>query len=495
MEPHGGRPVGAGYLRHKAEVFVSEGPEEYRANDALGMPPTDWDEATLAMLLHASKQLVAGEGLAAGRPLRGVTGVGLLKLLQLFHFVPVAQVLATPIASGLRLRHQIYQGYDLTLYRLVAADEQMSRPLFHPLAGLVAPTQVGEFTRTSEQTYDQAGNDRSVGYWWPSSDGFVELTLYVYPSAGRSDVEEVQKVVGHLIAVGRDPEVVEPKPIELNGYEGLHAELTQRLNGDEPSRTAVTVFEVGGWMVKIRATSYLSRPGPDYAPLVLQLLTGLGWPVNASSITRQLAFFVLQSQSQIGELMALASSTPDARASRLLLESADALMAHDPFKAIACWRAHDGWAPPESHSQLLVLSLYTPEGLIVRRGIGTLTDPFHLEGLEPGEELVFGVARCIDAIVTMLERSTWRASSVQFGIFERNLLCVVDATVEEAALGPVAFQVLAFAEAVPRPILLATLDFSPERPAVAETEPFSGLNENLQVLIRNWFEGFRLLPR
>lgn len=112
------------YVRFKAFVFLTVGPEVYRESDPLGQPPEGWPEFVLEKVRHACQQLLDWRGHTADHPLDGV-GVGVFyALMSLFHFSCVEQQAfiteADPgyVYDRMEMRH-IVTGEPLVLFNRV----------------------------------------------------------------------------------------------------------------------------------------------------------------------------------------------------------------------------------------------------------------------------------------------------------------------------------------------------------------------------------------
>ncbi len=116
-----------GYIHYKAYSYLARGPEAYRQQDGLGMPPEDASPDTLAILEKGCRLILEWHGIASERPLKGIGINGFYRLIELFHFDLVVQR-ATPEKDGtildkMLIKH-VVTGEEMTLYNEVKNNQE-----------------------------------------------------------------------------------------------------------------------------------------------------------------------------------------------------------------------------------------------------------------------------------------------------------------------------------------------------------------------------------
>ena len=122
-------PEGFGYVHYKAYLYLKVGPDGYRKRDALQMPPEDWSCATLQAIEHGCRQPSTWRGISADIPLEGIGIDGFYRLVNLFHFRVVHQLLLDTDDDGfftdeMSITH-IVNGNVLTLYNRVPVQDDI----------------------------------------------------------------------------------------------------------------------------------------------------------------------------------------------------------------------------------------------------------------------------------------------------------------------------------------------------------------------------------
>ena len=115
------------YLLSKARRYVKLGPQGYRADDALGMPPEDCPEPVLAAIRCGMEQLCALRGWSRDEPLEGIGIDGFYALLRTLHFEVEFQ-LASQLDDGtfldeMHMRHSV-TGRHIVLYNKVPETDE-----------------------------------------------------------------------------------------------------------------------------------------------------------------------------------------------------------------------------------------------------------------------------------------------------------------------------------------------------------------------------------
>ena len=137
MHPEGlGVPEPYEYIRYKAFVFLTLGPDAYREFDAFNQPPAGWPELAQDAVTIGCRQLLDWKGLTPEQPLDGVGIGGFYSMLRIFHFGCVMQealaLESDPVhfCDRMQMRH-VVNGDQLTLYNrvpLAGTEERPSAP-------------------------------------------------------------------------------------------------------------------------------------------------------------------------------------------------------------------------------------------------------------------------------------------------------------------------------------------------------------------------------
>lgn len=115
-------PEKFGYIHFKSFSYLARGPEAYRAQDAMGMPPEGTPPSTLAVLDKGCRQILNWKGIQPDNPLTGLGIDGFYRLIDLFHFKVVQQSALHQnngaIVDKMQINH-VMSGEEITLYNLV----------------------------------------------------------------------------------------------------------------------------------------------------------------------------------------------------------------------------------------------------------------------------------------------------------------------------------------------------------------------------------------
>ncbi|QOV92221.1 hypothetical protein [Humisphaera borealis] len=133
------------------------------------------------------------------------------------------------------------------------------KPLVHAPSGFEFPFNVGAFRRAVAYTFDDAGENLSVGYSDPSLK--IILTVYVYLSNGLPLDVHFKQTKAEVTQVNRTAKLAEDGSITIQhgkrGYEGLRAryQLRGMLGGVEQDLVSEAyLFVSGRSFVKFRLT-------------------------------------------------------------------------------------------------------------------------------------------------------------------------------------------------------------------------------------------------
>jgi hypothetical protein len=88
------------YIYSKAYLYLQMGPDVYRRQDYFKLPAVDSDPDDLSAIESGCRQILAGDGFSAERPLKGIGISGFYRLLELFHFSMVRQSIGGKASSG-----------------------------------------------------------------------------------------------------------------------------------------------------------------------------------------------------------------------------------------------------------------------------------------------------------------------------------------------------------------------------------------------------------
>jgi hypothetical protein len=84
-------PEHFGYIHFKAYRYLRIGPDAYRAQDSLGMPPKGAPPHLIALIEHGCRQIVDWRGILPERPLQGLGVNGFYRMIEVFHFTLARQ--------------------------------------------------------------------------------------------------------------------------------------------------------------------------------------------------------------------------------------------------------------------------------------------------------------------------------------------------------------------------------------------------------------------
>jgi hypothetical protein len=142
------------------------------------------------------------------------------------------------------------------------------------------PKAVGNFTRVGTHIFDGAGYDIGVGYnlYEPF---MVVMTVYVYPSEGKTLVGGFEKVVNDIKEVHPDAVRISDSDIEHshNGEMAVGKSAIFTYRGEEGQEfvSGAYLFEYGRWYIFYRAT-YERHRQTEGAKKVQEFMDKLSWP-------------------------------------------------------------------------------------------------------------------------------------------------------------------------------------------------------------------------
>ncbi len=157
-----------------------------------------------------------------------------------------------------------------------------NKPLVHAASGFVFPFNVGAFRRSVAYTFDDAGNNLSVGYSDPSLK--IIMTAYVYPTLGVPMDAHFKQTKADIVRVNAKAKLTKEGGITITQgkrqYEGQHAryEYIGLIAGVEHDVVSEAyVFVHGKNFVKFRLT-YPAADAKAAAIRVEFFLSALAFP-------------------------------------------------------------------------------------------------------------------------------------------------------------------------------------------------------------------------
>jgi hypothetical protein len=120
-------PEKFGYIHFKSFSYLARGPEAYRAQDAMSMPPEGTSPSTLALLDKGCRQILDWKGIQPDNPLTGLGIDGFYRLIDLFHFKVVQQSALHQnngaIVDKMKISH-VMSGEEITLFNQVNTNNR-----------------------------------------------------------------------------------------------------------------------------------------------------------------------------------------------------------------------------------------------------------------------------------------------------------------------------------------------------------------------------------
>lgn len=110
------------YIHFKAYSYLVQGPDAYRAQDALGMPPKGASPFVLALIERGCRQILEWKGIDPRKPLESIGINGFYRLMDLFHFEVVGHSASSSddgtFLDKMMVRH-VVTGEEMILYNRV----------------------------------------------------------------------------------------------------------------------------------------------------------------------------------------------------------------------------------------------------------------------------------------------------------------------------------------------------------------------------------------
>ncbi|MEP1422124.1 MAG: hypothetical protein ABJK59_10180 [Erythrobacter sp.] len=164
----------------------------------------------------------------------------------------------------------------------VPIEIEVGAPWTHPHSGITVPSELGGLRRGQATQF--AEDFLNIGFSFPSPDGTAEISLYIYRHTnGAVPVWFRQAQTGiELRDIYAKPELtfgVEqygwPGAEEWQGLRAIYATPNSR----QIASTAVVLFSVDGWLVKMRVSSF--NKGPEEMALMIDAAFAELTPPNA----------------------------------------------------------------------------------------------------------------------------------------------------------------------------------------------------------------------
>ncbi len=156
------------YIRYKAFVFLTVGPDEHRKFDALDQPPESWPDTVLDLVRLGCRQLLEWRGLMPDWPFDGVGIGGFYSLLRLFHFGPSLQsALITEedpdfICDRMEMRHFVTGEVVILFNRVPAPGTEHRAEEGCPFCGAALRTPSARQCRACGTDWHDPANVRSL---------------------------------------------------------------------------------------------------------------------------------------------------------------------------------------------------------------------------------------------------------------------------------------------------------------------------------------------